>query len=77
MGDRGGRDAASIAGLVRGHARRPDALLLATIVAPATGAVMQAPHDTAQMASLYVHIRIVLGMIVGLGLTHLLRHFAN
>ncbi|UNK57448.1 hypothetical protein MNQ95_15185 [Pseudoxanthomonas daejeonensis] len=38
---------------------------------------MQAPHDTAQMASLYVHIRIVLGMIVGLGLTHLLRHFAN
>jgi len=38
---------------------------------------MQAPHDTGSMATLYVHVRILLGMVIGLGLTHLLRHFAN
>jgi len=31
-------------------------------------------HDP---ASLFVHVRILIGMIVGLGLTHLLRHFAE
>src|SRR5690606_21015263 len=29
------------------------------------------------LASLYTHVRVVLGMVVGLGLTHLLRHFAR
>lgn len=38
---------------------------------------MQPQHDTASMATLYVHVRILLGMVIGLGLTHLLRHFAN
>ena len=31
-------------------------------------------HDP---ASLFVHVRILIGMIIGLGLTHLLRHFAE
>jgi len=38
---------------------------------------MQAPQDPAATASLYVHVRILLGMVIGLGLTHLLRNFAN
>ncbi|WP_372013383.1 hypothetical protein [Pseudoxanthomonas sp. 10H] len=38
---------------------------------------MQAPQDPAATAALYVHVRILLGMVVGLGLTHLLRNFAN
>lgn len=33
--------------------------------------------DPATYASLYIHVRILLGMIVGLGLTHLLRHVAR
>jgi hypothetical protein len=33
--------------------------------------------DGVNLATLYVHVRILLGMIVGLGLTHLLRNFAN
>ncbi|CAN7379315.1 hypothetical protein LJR168_002297 [Pseudoxanthomonas sp. LjRoot168] len=33
--------------------------------------------DPASHASLYIHVRILLGMIVGLGLTHLLRHVAR
>lgn len=28
-------------------------------------------------SNLYLHVRVLLGMIVGLGLTHLLRHFAR
>lgn len=28
-------------------------------------------------SALYLHVRVLLGMIVGLGLTHLLRHFAR
>lgn len=37
------------------------------------------PHapDPATYASLYIHVRILLGMVVGLGLTHLLRHVAR
>lgn len=37
------------------------------------------PHapDAASMATVYLHVRVLLGMIVGLGLTHLLRHFAR
>lgn len=35
---------------------------------------LQAPHDAAQ---LFVHVRVLIGMIVGLGLTHLLRNFAD
>ncbi|WAC63744.1 hypothetical protein OVA13_02850 [Pseudoxanthomonas sp. SL93] len=38
---------------------------------------MQHSADPASYASLYIHIRILLGMIVGLGLTHLLRHLAR
>ncbi len=35
-----------------------------------------APHpDT--LASLFLHVRVLLGMVVGLGLTHLIRHFAR
>jgi hypothetical protein len=33
--------------------------------------------DPASHANLYIHVRILLGMIVGLGLTHLLRHVAR
>lgn len=33
--------------------------------------------DPASHANLYIHVRILLGMIVGLGLTHLLRHAAR
>ena len=33
--------------------------------------------DPASHANLYIHVRILLGMIVGLGLTHLLRHLAR
>ncbi len=33
--------------------------------------------DAASHATLYIHVRILLGMIVGLGLTHLLRHVAR
>ena len=29
------------------------------------------------LASLYLHVRVLLGMVVGLGLTHLIRHFAR
>ena len=36
--------------------------------------VLVHPENT---ANLYTHVRILLGMIVGLGLTHLLRHFAR
>lgn len=38
---------------------------------------MDIPSDAHSLATLYVHIRILIGMIVGLGLTHLLRSFAN
>lgn len=38
---------------------------------------MQASPDPAATAALYVHVRILLGMVIGLGLTHLLRNFAN
>ncbi|TQM12489.1 hypothetical protein FB548_2424 [Pseudoxanthomonas sp. 3HH-4] len=38
---------------------------------------MQEAADPASHASLYIHVRILLGMIVGLGLTHLLRHVAR
>ena len=31
----------------------------------------------ASHANLYIHVRILLGMIVGLGLTHLLHHVAR
>ena len=34
----------------------------------------QALHDT---AALFVHVRVLIGMIVGMGLTHLLRNFAE
>lgn len=34
----------------------------------------QPPHDAGQ---LFVHVRVLIGMIVGLGLTHLLRNFAD
>ena len=27
--------------------------------------------------NLYLHVRVLMGMIIGLGLTHLLRHFAR
>lgn len=33
--------------------------------------------DPASHANLYIHVRILLGMVVGLGLTHLLRHAAR
>ncbi len=37
------------------------------------------PHapDPASMETVYLHVRVLLGMVVGLGLTHLLRHFAR
>ncbi|TWI04536.1 hypothetical protein IP90_00669 [Luteimonas cucumeris] len=38
------------------------------------------PHDPAHadaLASQFTHVRILLGMVVGLGLTHLIRHFAR
>ena len=38
---------------------------------------MDTTADTQPLATLYVHVRILLGMVVGLGLTHLLRNFAN
>ena len=40
---------------------------------------MQPPpvEHVESLASLYTHVRVVLGMVVGLGLTHLLRHFAR
>ncbi|SOD51074.1 hypothetical protein [Pseudoxanthomonas wuyuanensis] len=38
---------------------------------------MQHAPDPSSMATLYVHVRILLGMIVGLGLTHLLRNLAK
>lgn len=38
---------------------------------------MQHVPDPSSTATLYVHVRILLGMIVGLGLTHLLRHLAR
>jgi hypothetical protein len=31
----------------------------------------------AHASELYLHVRVLLGMVVGLGLTHLLRHFAR
>lgn len=34
------------------------------------------PHPE-NVTSLYLHVRVLMGMIVGLGLTHLLRHFAR
>ena len=36
-----------------------------------------APDHVASLASQYLHVRVLLGMVVGLGLTHLLRHFAR
>jgi len=41
--------------------------------------VMQPPPspDVASLANQYLHVRVLLGMVVGLGLTHLLRHFAR
>lgn len=38
---------------------------------------MQVASDPNSLATLYIHVRILLGMIVGLGLTHLLRHLAR
>ncbi|MET0581108.1 MAG: hypothetical protein ABWY48_03845 [Pseudoxanthomonas sp.] len=38
---------------------------------------MQTATDPNSLATLYIHVRILLGMIVGLGLTHLLRHLAR
>ena len=38
---------------------------------------MQAASDPNALATVYIHVRILLGMIVGLGLTHLLRHLAR
>ncbi|MEO6103013.1 MAG: hypothetical protein ABIP44_05165 [Pseudoxanthomonas sp.] len=38
---------------------------------------MQQSPDPNIIANSYVHVRILLGMIVGLGLTHLLRHLAR
>ncbi len=39
---------------------------------------MNPPHHGVQdTAALFVHVRTLVGMIVGLGLTHLLRNFAN
>jgi len=38
---------------------------------------MQDASPPAEFAGLYIHIRILLGMIVGLGLTHVLRHVAR
>lgn len=37
------------------------------------------PHapDPASMATVYLHVRVLMGFVVGLGLTHLLRHFAR
>jgi len=35
-----------------------------------------APHPDS-LASLFLHVRVLLGMVVGLGLTHLIRHFAR
>ncbi|GGD53698.1 hypothetical protein [Pseudoxanthomonas indica] len=37
------------------------------------------PHasDAASMATVYLHVRVLMGFVVGLGLTHLLRHFAR
>ncbi|MGB0133995.1 hypothetical protein [Dokdonella sp.] len=32
---------------------------------------------TVELASHYVHVRVLLGMVVGLGLTHLIRNFAR
>jgi hypothetical protein len=36
-----------------------------------------APEHVDSLASQYLHVRVLLGMVVGLGLTHLLRHFAR
>ncbi len=33
--------------------------------------------DPASMETVYLHVRVLLGMVVGLSLTHLLRHFAR
>jgi hypothetical protein len=38
---------------------------------------MPHPTDAANLSAGFVHMRIVLGMVVGLGLTHLLRQFAR
>src|SRR5690606_6810658 len=47
-------------------------------LAAATIGRMQPPAGHVEsLASQYVHVRVVLGMVVGLGLTHLLRHFAR
>lgn len=37
------------------------------------------PHtpDLVATQAVYLHVRVLLGMVVGLGLTHLLRHFAR
>ena len=39
--------------------------------------IIAAVTHTETTSSLYLHVRVLLGMIVGLGLTHLLRHFAR
>jgi len=35
------------------------------------------PQHVESLASQFMHVRILLGMVIGLGLTHLLRHFAR
>ena len=35
------------------------------------------PVHVETLANQYLHVRVLLGMVVGLGLTHLLRHFAR
>jgi len=35
------------------------------------------PTDGADLIQLYLHVRVLLSMVIGLGLTHLLRHFAR
>lgn len=35
------------------------------------------PTDSGDVIQLYLHVRVLLSMVVGLGLTHLLRHFAR
>jgi hypothetical protein len=38
---------------------------------------MQRAPDITAVATVYVHVRILMGLIVGLGLTHVLRHLAR
>lgn len=35
------------------------------------------PEHAAAISNQYFHVRVLLGMVVGLGLTHLIRHFAR